>query len=127
MAECKRLRRKKRQVCIGDLDAQITLQNRAITVPSFGVPDFDEIFSDIDTHWAKMDTVRGKTFFDGVNTETNITHEFTIRYIDGITTETWVLFESRRFDVLDFEDLEERHEWIILSCVERGTGEAAKA
>lgn len=121
--------RKKRQVCIGDMDEQIILQDRGIGEPLFGSVDFDEDFTNIATVWAAINTVSGKTFFDGVNTETNITHEFFIRFDASVSAETWVEWNSRRFDILDAENYEERSEFMKLICAERGanTIEATKA
>lgn len=111
----------------------ITLQNRDITPPPFGSPDFDEKFSgDLDRR-AIPKTVRGKTFFDGVDTERRITHEFRLEYEAGVvdndtvTAETWVLFKGRRIDVLAVENCCEKNEVLVLTCSERGAGEAAKA
>lgn len=125
---CQKIRRKKRQVCIGDLDKEVTLQNRDITSPLFGTPDFDETFTDIDTVWAGINTKSGKMFFDGVGTETLVTHEILIRYDAAVTTETWVEFDGRRFDILEVQDLEDRHAFLILMCTDRGlvTAEASK-
>lgn len=120
MARCIKLKRRKRQVCLGDLDTLITFQNRTITAPFSGV-DATEIFTDTDDVFAKLDTGRGQTIFDGTNEEQIITHTFTIRFISGITAETWVLFESQRLDIADVEDLEERHEFLMLRCNNRGT------
>jgi len=116
-----KIRRKKRQVCIGDLDTEIVLQNRSIVPPVSGSSDFDENFTPNSTVWAAVNTVSGKTFFDGVGTETNITHEIFIRYDVTITAEVWVLLDSRRFDILDVEDLDERNEFMKLLCVDRGS------
>lgn len=126
---CKSIRRKNRKVCIGDLNKLITLQSRAITPPDFGDPDFDETFTDGDDVWAAVNTVDGKTFFDGVNTDVNITHEFYIRYDATVTAETWVEMDDRRFDILRTNDLDERQDFMQLICVERGanTIEATKA
>lgn len=121
MPKCKKLRRLKRQVCIGDLDNQIVLQDRSITPPVSGV-DATEDFTTNDTVDAKVDTSRGETIFDGVSPDgVDVTHIFTIRFITGITAETWVGFKSQRFDILDVENLEERDEWLKLRCTNRGT------
>lgn len=121
MARCIKLQRRKRQVCLGDLNTKITLQDRTITAPLSGV-DATETFTDTSPDvLSKLDTGRGQTIFDGTNEEQVITHTFTIRFISGITTETWVLFESQRLDIVDAEDLEERHEFIKLRCNNRGT------
>lgn len=127
MAKCSFLRRPHRKVCIGDLNDVIKLQTRDITEPIFDVVDFDENFTDLPDVFAKVETASGKTIFDGVNTDVNITHMITIRFDAVITAETWVEFEGRRLDIIDTEDLEERHEWLLLMCLERGVGEASKA
>lgn len=121
MPKCVKIQRRHRKPCIGDLSDEIILQNRAIAPPVFGDPDFDETFTNTATVWASIKTVAGKTFFDGVNTETLITHEILIRYDSTVTAETWIEFESRRFDILDVDDFEERHEWMYLTCTERGS------
>lgn len=120
MSKCTRIHRKKRKLCIGDLKDEIILQNRAITAPVFGSSDFDETFTNIVTVWALINTVSGKTFFDGVNTDINITHEIYIVYDATVTAETWVELKSRRIDILRVENLEERDEYLKLICTDRG-------
>ncbi len=125
MPICKKIRGKKRQVCVGDLDTEIILQNRIITPPTFGTVDFTESFTDTATVWAMVITVDGKTYFDGVSTETNITHMVSIFFDSTVTAETWVQINTRRLDILRVEDLDERSEYMRLTCVERG--EVAKS
>lgn len=105
----------------------ITLQNRAISSPLFGQPDFGETFSGDQDVTAIIKTVKGKTFFDGISTEVNITHEICIEYLAGVTAETWILFKSRRIDILQVTNCCEEDKVLILTCSERGTAEAAKA
>lgn len=117
------IRRKHRKVCIGDKDTLVKLQSRALTAPSSGV-DLSETFVDISDVWALVETVSGKSFFNDVGIEFNVTHHIYIDYIAGITDEAWIEFTDasgdRRFDILDFEDLEERHEDLKLVCNDRG-------
>jgi SPP1 family predicted phage head-tail adaptor len=105
----------------------ITLQNRDIVAPLFGDTNFEEQFSGDQDVQAIIKTVSGKTHFDGVSTETNITHEIRIEYVAGVTAETWILFNSRRIDILAVENCCEENRILILTCSERGAGEAAKA
>ena len=128
MGKCTRIRKKSRKVCAGDMQDEIKIQNRQLNAPLFGNPDFDIVFIDALTIWAAINTVSGKTFFDGVSTEIDITHEIYIMFDAAIDTDKWVEFENRRFDVLKIEDLDERHELIKLTCAELGanTIEATK-
>lgn len=105
----------------------ITLQNRDISAPIFGSADFDELFSGDQDVQAIVNTERGKTIFDGVATDRPITHKFCIEYLSGVTAETWVSFNGRRFDIVDVENCCEENRVLILRCTERGTGEASKA
>lgn len=129
MAKCSKIKRPKRQVCVGDLDTMITLQDRDITPPPFGDPDFDENFTDTGDVWAMVKTVSGKTWFDGVSTDINITHEIYIYYDPTVGAETWVLLNGRRLDILDVDNLDERDEFLKLTCIDKGpaTKEANKA
>lgn len=125
MPKSQRIQRKKRQVCIGDLDTMITLQNRNIVAPIFGAVDFNEDFKDKAEVWAAVNTVSGKTFFDGVSTDVNITHEVFIRYDEAVTAETWVALKNRRLDILMTENLDERSEFMKLICTDRGLASKA--
>jgi len=120
MPRCVKLKRKKRQACIGDLDTEIILQDRDIASPLFGSPDFSEDFTDLNTVWAGIETVTGKTYFDGAGVETPITHSLLIRFDATVTAETWIEFDGRRLDILAVQDLEERHEFLTLTCTDRG-------
>lgn len=124
MPTCRRIRKKKRIVCVGDMRDVITLNDRDITPPLFNTVDFDENFQPISTvnpqTLSLIETVDGKTYFDGVNTETPITHIIYIPFNDVVTAETWIEFEGRRIDILRVEDLDERHEFLKLTCTERG-------
>lgn len=124
MSVCVRIRGKRHYLCLGDLDREIFLTNRSITPPVFGSTDFLETFvNNEEPSWVMVEHVQGKTHFDGVETETPITHNFYMEYDEEVDTnqsEWWILFESRYFDILRIIDLDERHEWLKLICVERG-------
>jgi len=124
MPECKKLYRKKRQFSLGDMNERITLQNRVLTEPVFNNPDFTETFTTTAEVWAGINTVTGKTWFDGVSTDINITHEIVIRYDATVTAETWILFDSRRIDILKVEDLDGRKEFMLLTCTDKGLSSA---
>ena len=122
-------RKKNRTLCVGDLVDRIVLQNRTLVAPPFGSADATEKFDGCWKAWSAVNTVRGKTFFAGVNVEVPVTHEVGLRFDARVSAETWILFQGRRLDVLEVEDLEERHEWMVLTCTERGDAalEASRA
>jgi len=64
MPICQPIKKKRRNICIGDMEDEITLENRAIQAPAFDTVDFDEEFTGPNPPvWALIETVRGKTFF----------------------------------------------------------------
>ena len=120
MARCQKIQIRKRQVCIGNMRDKIVLNTRSITAPSFDTVDFDETFVATKTVWAGVETQTGKTFFDGVETETPISHIIYVRFDSTVTSETWITFKSRRIDILKVEDLDERGEFMKLTCSDKG-------
>lgn len=109
---------------MGDLRYQVTLHDRDISAPGFDSVDFGEVYTPIGTPWAAIKTINGKVRFDGVAEDVALTHAVYTRYRDDVTSETWVeLDDGRLLDVIDFEDLDERREWLLLACAEKGTKE----
>lgn len=118
-----------RQVCIGDLRHRIEIHTRDTTVPAFGLVDFDEKFTLYKRVWAAVKTVNGETFFDGVETERNVTHHFFVRHDDSVTSEHWVVYRNQRYDILRVESMDERQEFMRLVCTITGNDdrEASKS
>lgn len=132
MSVCVRINGKKRKLCAADLDRLITFQDREITTPAgeddtdYG-EDFDNLLIDEDDVWAMILTrPNGTTFFDTVtNVEVSVDIEIYTRFLEGISAQTWILFEDTRYRILHTEDLEKRHEWLKLTCNERGSKDNA--
>jgi len=121
MPKCQRVQRKNRAVCIGDMRDKIILQSRSITAPSANGSDMTESFVTTKTVWSLVETRQGIEIFDGTNLIGVATHYFYIRYVSGLTAETWIQFKSKYYDILDVQNLEERNEFMLLRCSERGT------
>lgn len=120
MSVCVKIKGKNRKICIADLDREINIQNRSIQSASIMNVDFDEDFSGDTTHWAMIESVNGEEFFDGTNTGTPITHHFYIRYDPAVTSQQFLTFEGDRYDILNVEDLDLRHEFQKLRCIIMG-------
>jgi SPP1 family predicted phage head-tail adaptor len=102
------------------MNQQITLQNRSIQAPTGSGVDYDEDFDGDNIVWALVETVEGETIFDSTNIEQVVTHHFYIRFVQGVTSETWVDYQSVKYDILDVENLDERDEWLLLRTNSRG-------
>ncbi len=120
MPKCAPIRRKKRNVCIGDMRDQVVIQTRAITAPGTNSVDFGETFTGDATVWALIETKTGTQIFDGTNIIGVATHNIYIRFIAGVTFEKWLTFKSVKYDILDVQNLEERDEFFLLRCSLRG-------
>ena len=77
-------------------------------------------------------TPRGKTVFDGVSVDDDVTHEFHIVWPGfDVTAENWILFtaKSKRYRVLRAKNCCEADKRMVIMCTERGATdrEAASA
>lgn len=120
-----RLKRRRRRVCIGDLDSRVRVMRRAQVPPVAGSVDAAFAFSAVETDgyvWAMIETQDGKTVFDGVATDRRVTHVVTIRTLAGVTATSWVLLDDgSRLDVVLVETMDERGEFMRLLCDARGS------
>ena len=86
MPACSYIKKKKRNVCIGDMRDEIVIQTRNIRPPAEDGVDFNEEFNGKATVWSLVNTVNGETIFDGTGTERDVTHHIYIRYFAGVTS-----------------------------------------
>lgn len=111
----------RRTPCIGDLTQQVRLLARAIQPPVAGATDFSERFTEVAKPWADVRTTQGTTFFDGTTQDIPVTHRVFMRFRADVDTESWIeLRGGSRLRVLRAEDLEDRGEWLKLTCTEKG-------
>lgn len=127
MSVCVKIKNKKRRLCIGDLDRKIKVQARSIVPPASGSVDFNESFTQVLYVWALVQTTLGSQFFDGVSLPNPFTHKVYIRYRSShvVTAEDWVEIDDVKYDIVDVEDLDERHEYLLLKCKKKGANTIA--
>jgi len=111
-----------KKICISDFKNLIKLQTRELQTDNYS-PDFNLDYKDKVEVWAKIQTTIGKEIFAGVNVDRDVTHIFTIRYIDYITAQYWILFEGKRYDILNVENIDEENKFMRLRCNVRGEDE----
>ena len=118
MARCQKIRRKKRAACSGDLRDEIILWDRDIKAPAFGEAEQTQTYSNGFTVWSSINTIEGKEIFNGAQLVGVKTHSILIRFDAGrnITAENVVEFKGNYYDILGVQNLEERDEWLELSC-----------
>lgn len=96
----------------GDLDIQVTLQSRTVTVQTgnFQKPSW----ANIATVWAKWRNVHGSEAWMSSTIEAEGAATVTIRYRTGIDTTCAVLKGSTRYEILSIDNIEERSEYLEL-------------
>jgi SPP1 family predicted phage head-tail adaptor len=119
MADCTRIPSKKKIVCAGDLKHLIEIKTRDIQPPDSGV-DFDYQEVTFAKPWAKIETVNGLEDFDNINTGQNITHRFYIRFLDGLTEQEWIIYNGRRYDILNVVNINEENTFMKIECTNKG-------
>jgi len=120
MPTCKRIVRRSRKICIGDMRERIQINLNTIKAPVDGSVDFSEAFKEIEIVWAMLETKSGVEIFDGTNIIGIATHFFYIRFLPNVNFKNWIRFKEQFFVILDVENLEERDEFYLLRCSLRG-------
>lgn len=72
----------------------------------------------LSTVFAEIVPVKGYTTFNTQQIEQTITHKITIRYQDFITSELWLLMNSRRFRIRNIRNILERNRFLEMLCEE---------
>lgn len=119
MSDCEKVRIPHKKVCIGDLKYKISLQKRTLKKEKNG-PDIKHEFVEFKKPWAAIKTLTGSNLFSGVNQDRRVSHVFYIRYFQGLTAESWIEFKSKRYDIVDIENLGENDEFYAIYANERG-------
>lgn len=109
-----------KKICPSDFKHKILIQSRELLPDNTSV-DFHLNFIDGVNAWASIQTTRGREYVGQVNTETGNTHIFIMRYIPNITSQHWILYKEKRYDVADVENIDENNRYLRLRCNERGT------
>lgn len=116
--KCIKIRGKKRQLCVGDLDRVVYVENRNIQPSGNQDIDFKLKFSNPLLKYAMITTENGVTIFDHKNIEQVISHYFYILYDATVTAQRYVQFENAYFRIAKVQDYDERHQFMLLYCQE---------
>ena len=103
---------------MGDLNEQIIIWDRSITPPLFNTSEQTQAYTNSLTIWAGVNTIRGKEIFNGTQLVGVMTHIILVRFDPArdITEQNVVEFKGSYYDILGVQNLEERDEWLELSC-----------
>lgn len=115
---CKGIDLSKRKVCIGDLKHKIKIDVRSLTAPND--IDYSQEFVSFVEVWAGIKTTKGAEIFDGVNTVGVSTHQFFIRYIDNVSTDNMIEYDSKKYRILRVQEMDESKDFILIQAAIRG-------
>lgn len=125
MAECVKIRTKHRKPCIGEMRWRIDIYNPTITPPNLtDEVDYTVTIEPEATVWATVKTLPNVSFFDDMNVEQVVSHEFIIRYREGISREKNIRYPSgtgQYYNIVYSENLENRNEFILMRCNLKGS------
>lgn len=79
------------------------------------------------TVFAKVEDVTNRREFDGVDIEERPTHKFTIRYREGVSSESTFTHRGDYYRVVSLSHLDERREFMVLLCKLKGGTEQEAA
>lgn len=81
------------------------------------------IYNTLGTVWAKIESVQGLVRFDTKQVGEEITHKITVRNYPYISSENWLKFQNRKFNIRFVRDFDERAQYLELLCQEVFTDE----
>lgn len=95
---------------IGDMCHRITIQN--YTESRDDVGELIRAFTDYRTVWASLQVQDNTEKEEGKKDTLTVTHRFTIRWDDGVTTNSQILFRGGTFTILSVTEKEQRKRYM---------------
>lgn len=122
MARCKSIKSNTKRVCSADFDKRIIIQTSAITGSNTPGAEASTSFANVVTVWAKIKTTPNFSYIDGVRTAEGINTDFYIRYNSSIdlTKQLWIEYDSKRYKVINSDDIDKDKQTIRLRTNELG-------
>ena len=103
----------KRTIFSGELDRRLTIQQPVGTKDEFGHEDPD-LWEDVHTNIScGIDIKKGLEVWETTQDVANLTTDFKIRYIPGITARMRIVFEGEMYDIKRVEEITRRKGYII--------------
>lgn len=100
----------------GELNKKIIIQDLVKT--DDGAGGYSERFVDVSEAWAAIEPVSGQKKFVGMQLQSEITHQVTIRFIEDISFKMRVKFGTRLFMIRSIINPKESNERLQLFCEE---------
>ena len=75
-------------------------------------------WADSATRWAQVQPLTGREYFDAQQVKSDVTHMVTMRKYTSVTTTNRLVHNSRNFNILSVQNIDERGKKMVLMCKE---------
>ena len=118
---CEKIKRPKGQICVGDLDQEITIMSRTKATNNIGNIQPTINSADVYTVWAAQDVSSGYRSFDSSNDpdQKPTTDKFTLRYIAEVDITYIIESEGILYEIVNVQPLR-RKEFMVIRCRRKG-------
>lgn len=102
---------------IGNLRERVTIQTLETSRDGFG--GIVETWETMTTVWASVQNITGREVLAAQQTNAEISHRVTMRYLDNVVPTMRLLWGTRILDINAALDADGRGRWLELLCVEK--------
>lgn len=106
-----------RTMNIGKLNKRVTFVRYEEKTDSLG--QSKKILTDYRTVWATFAPVRGREYYDAQKIREEVTYKMYCRYLDGITSDLYIRFEGKIFELTSVIDVDMEHKMLEIYAVEK--------
>ena len=79
----------------------------------------EQVLKKIRTVWASVEPKSGREYIEAEKEHPELTYIITIRYMKDITTDMFIQFRDRLFNIKSIRNIRENNEMLEISCTEK--------
>ena len=79
----------------------------------------EQVLEEIKTVWASVEPTRGREYQEAQRIRPELTYKITTRYYKEITSDMFIKFKERYFEIVSIINVRERNEMLEIICVEK--------
>lgn len=82
----------------------------------------EKVLTEVKTVWASVEPTRGREYQEAQRIRPELTYKVTTRYHKGITSDMFIKFQNRLFNIISVINVRERNEMLEIICTEKAKG-----
>ncbi len=79
----------------------------------------EQALTEVKTVWASVEPMRGREYQEAQRIRPELTYKVTTRYHKGITSDLFIRFGERYFNIISIINVRERNEMLEMVCAEK--------